>query len=139
MFQKNQSNVLCTPNLNRYASTNLGRCARAQTGAPGLRQVRQGSGRCARAQAGAPMLTQLRPGGTQLHPGWMSRYYRNLARQAGVPRGPLACRMRTSSVTKSLAIYDAHPMPLNAHQNQRNILTYVKIFRTSKQEVCTST
>ena len=60
--------VPCTPNLNWHASTNLGMCTWVQTG--------------------APMLTQLCLGHTWLHPGQMSRHYRNPTRLVS-PGGPL--------------------------------------------------
>ena len=101
------------------------RCAWAQAAVPGLRLVRLGSGRCAWAQAGAPWLNKVcrfshssALGSHSFAPGKCLDITEVLKYKLVHPAGPSVCPMWASSVTKSQTIYDNHPIPSNAHQNQ---------------------
>ena len=98
--------VLCTPNLNRHASTILGRCAGAQ--------------------ASASMLIRLSLsvlGAHSFTPSWRLDTTEILQGNLACPSEPPVYPMQASLVTKLSTIYDAHPMPSNVDQNQQNPLS----------------
>ena len=94
-----QCRVLCTPNLNRHTSTNLGRCAGVQAGVPICTQV------CQHA------FTPYRHVDTT----------EILQDKLVCPGVPLARPMQTSLVTQSPTIYNAHIMPSNVQQQINEI------------------